>query len=368
MQKIPVIDRKKPEKTGKLKGAGSKGRRRRKPDLFDENIPSSGSGGASAEPKPPEPGTSSSGLSKVGNVEDIQMIVSDLQSEEDVEPRVRIVTDLQSEECLDPRPLTRPESTKYGETGIELGGAGEPAAGGPSKDASVGAYIGGRIEQEGATASYEVGGADRPPQADDCGMKNAKSCFYELSIIALSIMVVFAGMSVFYVLLFLNDKHEAPRVVEFKSDASPQKRPPSAAAATSTSTTSSTAEPPQATTLPLIVCERPYIRFGLGCCIDRDGNSVCDGDESSESTTTLGDYIVCSGDSDCGLTRVEYDCRDGDVHRLTFAHFCMRPGLRGSSCQLGVVDQLWEACGPVEHCSKGRDKCQKSQTDYGLIG
>ncbi len=33
-----------------------------------------------------------------------------------------------------------------------------------------------------------------------------------------------------------------------------------------------------------VVCNKPYIRLGAGCCLDRDGSGVCDSDESAPAT------------------------------------------------------------------------------------
>jgi len=32
----------------------------------------------------------------------------------------------------------------------------------------------------------------------------------------------------------------------------------------------------------MVVCNEPYMRFGAGCCLDKDSNSVCDADENNE--------------------------------------------------------------------------------------
>lgn len=38
-----------------------------------------------------------------------------------------------------------------------------------------------------------------------------------------------------------------------------------------------------------LVCNSPYIRHGTGCCLDRNGNAVCDGDETGGVTTPAGE-------------------------------------------------------------------------------
>lgn len=36
----------------------------------------------------------------------------------------------------------------------------------------------------------------------------------------------------------------------------------------------------------VIKCEEPYIRFGTGCCLDKDDNKICDNDEGKTNTNT----------------------------------------------------------------------------------
>lgn len=40
-----------------------------------------------------------------------------------------------------------------------------------------------------------------------------------------------------------------------------------------------------------IVCKEPYMRFETGCCLDKDNNSICDRDESSQELPDLGDNL-----------------------------------------------------------------------------
>ena len=41
-----------------------------------------------------------------------------------------------------------------------------------------------------------------------------------------------------------------------------------------------------------VVCNSPYIRLGVGCCLDKDQNNVCDVDETNnEQTTSVDDNV-----------------------------------------------------------------------------
>ena len=110
----------------------------------------------------------------------------------------------------------------------------------------------------------------------------------------------------------------------------------------------------------------PYIRFGLGCCLDVNSNGICDADEQTTTTTTLRDWVICSKDADCGATRVEYICRENDVFKLTISFFCRSAGLRSSNCDMDVVDDLVDRCGAGEQCVKGRGTCQRNWAPNNL--
>lgn len=146
--------------------------------------------------------------------------------------------------------------------------------------------------------------------------------------------------------------------------------PPVLAASTTTSTSTSTTTPTRTTTSTttthttttqeLIVCASPYIRYGLGCCLDRNSNGVCDLDEGfvPSTTTTLG-FTWCTFDSDCGSTLVQHICRDNDVHRITVTYFCRNPGSMTSTCERKVLDDMVDHCVPtLEQCVKGKTRCQ----------
>ncbi|MFH1054538.1 MAG: hypothetical protein V1744_00430 [Candidatus Altiarchaeota archaeon] len=174
--------------------------------------------------------------------------------------------------------------------------------------------------------------------------------------IVLLIALILGGLLMFSMFLESDPPQEAAVA---KSDASTILRELSSTTTTASTTSTSTSSTTSTSTTPqLIICKAPYIRFGLGCCLDVNGNRICDSDEYS--TTTLSDYIFCSSDAQCGATRVEYACRNGDVHRLTFTFFCRHPGARTSTCERNVIDDTTDICSADEQCVSGRDKCQKN--------
>ncbi len=129
----------------------------------------------------------------------------------------------------------------------------------------------------------------------------------------------------------------------------------------STTSTSMTYEP--------IVCDPPYMRFGMGCCLDTNGNSICDDDETpAETTTTLTDIIRCATDIDCGRTRVELECRDNEAHRVTIAFTCKNAGTKSSTCELSSLDDVIDVCEASEQCYIRGDEiiCKRRSTPNNL--
>ena len=119
--------------------------------------------------------------------------------------------------------------------------------------------------------------------------------------------------------------------------------------------------PPQ----PEIVCNPPYIRVGATCCLDRNGNSICDKDEtwpktttSTTSTTTLPTTsttvkprpVACTVNSDCGEEKTTRICYNGDVYLKTESPYCTRPGTTYSRCII-KVNRFQDH--PLEKCSRG---------------
>lgn len=104
-----------------------------------------------------------------------------------------------------------------------------------------------------------------------------------------------------------------------------------------------------------IVCETPYIRVGVECCLDSDENLICDKDEASTSTvapttsTTLlttstivtttsiaetTTTIACELNADCGNVTTERRCLAGSVYEQTMSPVCRSPGKPDAQCIL----------------------------------
>ncbi|MBD3388620.1 MAG: hypothetical protein GF416_06085 [Candidatus Altiarchaeales archaeon] len=196
---------------------------------------------------------------------------------------------------------------------------------------------------------------------------------YSLIFIFLLLVTVFGGMFLISIVLALTHSQPEAVVVESNStiEESQMIETSTTVSTTSTTSTSTTSTTDSTTTLPQIVCAPPYMRFGLGCCLDLNNNTICDQDEADESTTTtLADYIRCNDDGDCGSIRTEYECRENDLFRVTISHFCKNPETRASSCETNVVEELVEPCGPMQQCFISRDgegKCQNKYTRNNFI-
>ncbi len=171
--------------------------------------------------------------------------------------------------------------------------------------------------------------------------------------ILLSMAAVVAGMMFFYLVLFLTYN---PSPVSVEAQAYTILPDTTHTTTTSTTSTSTTVMQSTSTTLSL-VCNPPYMRFGLGCCLDSDGNGICDSDETAEttSTTTLRSFVLCKRDGDCGPTRVEYECRGRSLYRLTITHFCRKPGSTASTCETAYTEELVEECRHNHQCYIGDD-------------
>ena len=146
------------------------------------------------------------------------------------------------------------------------------------------------------------------------------------------------------------------------------------------------AEPntPATTTLEDVVCNRPYVRVGNGCCLDMDGNGVCDTQETAatqvqmtettlfiaettitttarepstitttstaktdETSTTL---IRCWGPEDCGGNKSSVKCYKDGVYLFEEFPYCKRPGSSESVCMARQKIQVLDKCGREEVC------------------
>jgi hypothetical protein len=123
-----------------------------------------------------------------------------------------------------------------------------------------------------------------------------------------------------------------------------------------TTTTTTTSTTTSSTTA--IICNPPYIRFGLGCCMDTDSNSVCDSDDSTTTTTTTLPFVFCKRDVECGNPKIEYGCKENDVVKLSFYYTCVNAGRTSSYCDSEVFEELVDKCTPELQCVKGKKECQ----------
>jgi hypothetical protein len=86
------------------------------------------------------------------------------------------------------------------------------------------------------------------------------------------------------------------------------------------------------------VCNRPYIQVGYDCCLDENGDSICDSEKPITTTTTLKTITVekavygCPGDADMG--GITSDCSPT---------ICC-PGT------LDITSNLSDACNGRTHC------------------
>lgn len=138
-------------------------------------------------------------------------------------------------------------------------------------------------------------------------------------------------------------------------------------------------------------CPSPYMESAGECCLDRDGNGVCDRDEA-EPATTLGEEpeetstteapttaeapatteapttaeapaptttaaaIACYRNSDCGQEKRENVCKDGDLYVQQSNPVCNNPGKTGAECKWRtklVGQTLTQSAIPLEKCVDG---------------
>lgn len=135
---------------------------------------------------------------------------------------------------------------------------------------------------------------------------------------------------------------------------------------------------PAPTTTSEEFCKAPYIRLGKGCCLDKDGNSICDQDEKPkettsvqttvptttteettttlQETTTIAETIECRQSSDCGQSIEQRVCHNGDVFRQRVTYLCRKAGTPESQCiqkNSWVGGSLVSEPSPVDDCFEG---------------
>jgi len=128
-----------------------------------------------------------------------------------------------------------------------------------------------------------------------------------------------------------------------------------------------------------IVCNPPYLRIGDSCCLDKDGNGICDKDEQS-TTTTLKPMVSttttvapsppsttvlaavtstqpltkCNTNADCGGPVNYTKCSDGKVIMYSETPICTHPGTPEAKCTMKSKTSPYEACVEGERCVGGR--------------
>ncbi|MFH0862895.1 MAG: hypothetical protein V1875_07705 [Candidatus Altiarchaeota archaeon] len=144
---------------------------------------------------------------------------------------------------------------------------------------------------------------------------------------------------------------------------------------------------PQADDPEEMVCNPPYMRYAAGCCLDREGNGICDADELTATTkttvrqtttsttqaprpvqttvtttsTTLPDpptttaaAIACTTHADCGAERNYTRCHQGSVVLYFEKPRCEHPGRPDSQCIIKSSIQAYQKCESWEACIGAR--------------
>jgi len=129
------------------------------------------------------------------------------------------------------------------------------------------------------------------------------------------------------------------------------------------------ATPTTSTTTTQPMCSPPYIQVARECCLDANGNGICDRDEvtttTTEPTTTIATSttarttttepttttttlaIECRSSNDCGTAvRVKVCYTDGDIYWVTDTPLCKNQGTPESYCYIkrsgpaGITGQI----------------------------
>lgn len=135
------------------------------------------------------------------------------------------------------------------------------------------------------------------------------------------------------------------------------------------------------TTTTLEECPIDYIRVGVDCCLDENGNSICDDDEevtttsvsvtttteptttvTTTSTTTTTAYVECHSLDDCGETRTEYRCSGDNIMRVVYIPSCRNAGTPDAQCtSIAPTPRVVATCSGSKQCVNGYEECQLEQ-------
>jgi|GEM_PF-5255150 len=117
-----------------------------------------------------------------------------------------------------------------------------------------------------------------------------------------------------------------------------------------------------------IVCDAPYIRVGGDCCLDANGNRICDEHEKkttttakemptttvAQTTTTVAlAQAECSSDGDCPADELLVICSGDDVVKLDIKYSCADAGKATAHCEGSTVATKLDTCDANEECYAG---------------
>jgi hypothetical protein len=148
-------------------------------------------------------------------------------------------------------------------------------------------------------------------------------------------------------------------------------------------------------------CDRPYSLVGGACCLDSEGDGICDQNApttaqppvtsstsapattSSSSSSTSSTIVAttstappaspepaCHASSDCGAeTNSSLGCDGGEVVGQKVKPFCYSPGTLQAECRLRVEKAVFDHC-DGEYCFAGRcypPTCNNRELDYNEL-
>jgi len=107
-----------------------------------------------------------------------------------------------------------------------------------------------------------------------------------------------------------------------------------------------------------VVCDSPYIRFEDGCCLDQNGNSICDRDEGNVEKETKKEDVtlqvtfvkvgICDTYDDCfkqviGVSQSEAE-KDPEMSTDMLDFFKQQIRCRNNVCEISdILYETWES-------------------------
>jgi hypothetical protein len=133
-----------------------------------------------------------------------------------------------------------------------------------------------------------------------------------------------------------------------------------------------------------VVCKTPYIRFANTCCLDMNGNAICDKDETpttlaqvatttiasvatsvttlplppttmaaQTTTTNVASAVACNTNSDCGTAQSTLKCSGNNVVTYTETPSCSHPGQPNAQCIVKTKTTPYQECDSTQNCING---------------